>query len=231
MRAPGTWLLFLLALGCSTSRPLGDAPGGALGPSGAGATLGSSDGTGGAGGALGQSGAAGGATDDDAGSALRPSDTVDGSSVDCGPPTETAPCRTDFDCRSAYLVCVPPDYVTIELCRDPDAGADPSPACPVFPQYATAPSCPQTVRVTSTVCEVRYQRPCTVDSDCGPAGFMCAGGGCRQTQSGAPCNSASDCPTGWQCYAPCACSTSGVAATSVCEPPFAQFGCPACPAN
>ena len=220
MKAQGAWLLFLLAFGCSSSHPLADdASGGALSPGGAAA-----------GGSSG--GAAGGSpVADDAGGARGISEAPDGGApTDCGPPTETAPCRTDSDCRSAYLICVPPDYETIELCRDPDAGVDPFPACPSFPAYATAPICPQTVRVTSTVCEVRYQRPCTVDSDCGPAGFMCVGGGCRQTLSGAPCNSASDCPTEWQCYAPCACPTSGIAATTVCVPPFAQFGCPACPA-
>jgi hypothetical protein len=221
MKAHGAWLLFLLAFGCSSSHPLADADG-ALGPGGAA--------VGGTGGALGPSGAAGGATTDeaDAGAAHGPSGTADGAPADCGPPMETAPCRTDSDCRSAYLVCVPPDYVTVTICRDPNASPDPS--CPVFPELSAAPICPQTIRVTSTICEVRYQRPCTVDSDCGPAGYMCVSGGCRQTLSGAACNSASDCPTEWDCYAPCACPGSGVSAKTVCVPPFAQFGCPECPA-
>jgi hypothetical protein len=145
-----------------------------------------------------------------------------GASADCGPPMEFAPCRFDPDCRSAYLVCVPPD-VTITLCRDPDAGVDPT--CPSFPEFSTAPVCPATVQVTSTVCEVRYQRPCTVDADCGPAGFTCMGGRCQQ-QTGRQCTTASECPNEWGCYAPCGCP--GTLETTVCEPPFAEFRCPAC---
>jgi hypothetical protein len=149
-----------------------------------------------------------------------------GPGVDCGPPYESAPCRADSDCRSAYLVCVPPDYETIELCRDPDAGVVPDPACPLFPEYDSAPICPQTVRVTSPVCEVRYQRPCTVDTDCGPVGFACTSGRCQAPDPAVTCTTAADCPTEWDCYVPCACP--GLRETKYCEPPFVEFHCPNC---
>jgi hypothetical protein len=161
---------------------------------------------------------------DPAGSFATPDGSPDSiASTDCGPPMELAPCRFDSDCRSAYLVCVLPDYVTITLCRDPDA--DVEPACASFPELSTAPTCPATVQVTSTVCEVRYQRACTVDADCSPAGFMCLDGRC-QRQPGMPCTTDSECPNEWRCYAPCACP--GTQETKVCEPPFAEFGCPEC---
>jgi hypothetical protein len=215
MKAHGKWLLLLLATGCSSPHPLeNDASENARGSGGA-----AGDAPGGAaGGAPG--GAAGGAT----GGA--PGASTDGGSVDCGPPMRLAPCRTNSDCRSAYLVCVPPDYVTIELCRDPDAGVEPDPACPFSPEFSTAPICPQTVRVTSPVCEVRYQRPCTVDGDCGPAGFICTTGSCQWPDPPGPCASASECPAEWSCSAPCACP--GTVAMKVCEPPFAEFHCPPC---
>jgi hypothetical protein len=143
----------------------------------------------------------------------------------CGPPMEFATCRTDSDCRSAYLVCVPPGYVTIQVCRDPDAGVDPGPACPFYPEYDTAPICPRVVNVRSTVCELRYQHPCTVDADCGPEGFTCARGHCQEKPI-MGCSTAADCPAEWDCYAPCACS--GVRAVKSCEPPFVEFHCPVC---
>jgi hypothetical protein len=147
--------------------------------------------------------------------------------VDCGPPMQFAPCRVDSDCHSAYLVCVAPDYATLTVCRDPnepesDAGVDP--ACPTFAELATAPICPQSVRVTSSVCEIRYQRDCATDADCGPA-FVCSGSRCQQASSAVACATAADCPAEWDCAAPCAC-TAG--APKSCLPPFAEFHCPAC---
>jgi hypothetical protein len=142
---------------------------------------------------------------------------------DCGP-MENLPCRFDSDCRDAYLACVPPGYVTIDVCRDPVIQTDP--ACPYYAVESSAPLCPQTVQVTSTVCEVRYQHPCTIDTDCGPAGFTCVNTGC-QPQTSAACETAADCPTGWECYVPCACP--GVRDAKFCQPPFAVSFCPACP--
>jgi hypothetical protein len=139
-----------------------------------------------------------------------------------------AACRRDTDCRSAYLICVPPDYVTIEVCRDPDSGADASAAdyaCPVFPELFTGPICPHNVNVTSTVCEVRYQRPCAVDADCGPVGFSCMSGRCEQKPF-VRCSSAADCPMEWDCYVPCGCP--GIRDTKSCQPPFVDYHCPEC---
>jgi hypothetical protein len=148
------------------------------------------------------------------------------SSEACGPPMELLPCRTDSDCRSAYLVCVPPDYATVTLCVEPDASLEPDcPDAPVFPELSTAPLCPREVQVTSPVCEVRWQRPCAADSDCGPAGFVCTDGRCRHDAAPA-CTTASDCPAEWLCSAPCACP--GTQVTTTCQPPFAIYRCPAC---
>jgi hypothetical protein len=147
--------------------------------------------------------------------------------ADCGPPMELAPCRADSDCRSAYLMCVTPDYVTITVCRDPeqtDAGVF-DPACPSFPELASAPTCPGTVDVTSTVCEARYKRPCTVDADCGPTGFTCTSGRCETKQPSITCSTEADCPAEWGCYAPCSCTATG---PKVCEPPFIELHCPGC---
>jgi len=142
----------------------------------------------------------------------------------CPPPIPTSPCRVDSDCKNRFLVCESPTG-GVFVCRDPEAVVDLS--CP-SPQVDTSkvPSCPATVPVPYSVCQVRYQLPCAVDKDCGPAGFTCVGGRCQGSAPTNVCATAADCPTGWECYAPCACP--GVDAGTVCEPPFAVFGCPAC---
>lgn len=196
------------------------APSGGLGNYGAATDSGTlADGNwGGLGGAGGVAGTTGRSASAGSGGAI-------GLPADCGPPRESAPCRVDSDCRSEYLVCVPPDK-TIEICREPDGGADGNPACPAFPELSSAPICPQTVGITSTACAIRYQRPCAADSDCGPAGFSCVAGQCQTPEPAVPCSTAADCPKEWDCYVPCACS--GVRETETCEPPFAVFHCPNC---
>jgi len=164
-----------------------------------------------------------------AGASSVPPDGASDTVSDCGPPMELAPCRGDSDCHSAYLVCVPPDYVGVTVCRNPDVGATRNPACLSYPELATAPLCPTTVKVTSAICEVRYQRPCTMDADCGAIGFTCMSGRCERALASTPCNSASDCPAEWDCYVPCACP--GIRDAKVCEPPFVEFNCPECPAR
>ena len=85
-------------------------------------------------------------------------------------------------------------------------------------------------------CAIRYDRPCTVDSDCGPAGYICtpacpdAGsascsaclGGtscnhCVVNAPSTPCTSDDQCLTGWSCYDLC---NTGNPATLACRPPF-----------
>lgn len=152
------------------------------------------------------------------------STVIDGAAADCGPPEPYTPCRTDADCGNPYLVCAPPGSTTITVCRDP--GQDPviNPACPSFAILAAAPLCPAQANVTSTVCDIRYQRPCTVDADCGPAGFMCQDEQCQWTST--TCTTAADCPTGWDCYVSCPCP--GIRDTPTCMPPFAFSSCGAC---
>jgi hypothetical protein len=189
MKAHWAWIVSLVAAaGCSSSHPLDDGTGGALGPS---------------------DGAAG--------------DRPASNAADCGPPQPLAPCRADSDCHSAYLVCAAPN-VTITFCRDADAGTTADPACPSFPELADAPICPRWVQITSNVCDVRFQLPCTVDGDCGPTGFQCMSGRCNQSAS-MPCTTDADCPNEWACYAPCACHGGE---PKVCEPPFIEIHCPNC---
>lgn len=136
-----------------------------------------------------------------------------------------SPCSVDSDCGNAYLTCVPQ---TVYACRDPgaDAGSGPSKDLPI---------CPTTAQVTENQCTVRYQLPCQVDSDCGPAGFTCdhscsnsgtSCGICSEDGPG-PCSSDDQCPQGWSCYTPCPCGSTPFTGGS-CNPPFAIFNCPAC---
>jgi hypothetical protein len=138
----------------------------------------------------------------------------------CPAPIPASPCRVDSDCQNPYLACERPSG-GVFVCRDPQAVVDP--ACPSLVDATNVPTCPTTEPVPYSVCTVRYQRPCAVDTDCGPAGFTCTGGRCQGTGTLTTCSKAADCPTAWDCYAPCACP--GTEATKVCEPPFAQFGC------
>jgi hypothetical protein len=82
---------------------------------------------------------------------------------------------------------------------------------------------PQSVDVTSTDCEARHKRPCTVDGDCGPTGFTCTSGRCETKQPRVACATAADCPAAWGCYAPCGCTG---AEPKVCEPPFIELTLP-----
>ena len=216
MKARSAWILLLVVAGCSSSSPLTE-DGGTSGPSAPTADamadrLVTTGGDGGAG-ARGDAVAPGDARDDAA-------------APDCGPPTPSTPCRTDADCGDPYLICVPTDYGSVTVCRYPDQDAGINPACPSFPVLAAAPICPTMVQVTSPVCEIRYQRQCTVDTDCGPAGFTCTDGGCNTlaADSGKACATAADCPTGWDCYVSCPCPITND--TKTCMPPFAvNFGC------
>ena len=153
----------------------------------------------------------------------------------CGDPyanssTPFAPCAVDSDCQSAYLFCGPPQG-TVDACRDADAAVD---DC-APPAFAELPFCPMTKLITANLCGIRYQRPCNVDSDCGP-GFTCtlsgantcpAGSSCGkcQTRPATACVTKADCPKEWDCYAPCACTPN---AQTYCIAPFEMFGCPAC---
>jgi hypothetical protein len=141
------------------------------------------------------------------------------------------PCSTDSDCGNPFLVCAP---VHVYLCLDSSSG-DAAP--PLHPTQ----NCPG-VPTTERLCTVRYNLPCLIDSDCGPAGFTCnhsvsvcfgsdggaACGACDGT--GGSCSGDSDCPQGWSCYSPCDCPTRPALAKG-CYPPFAVFGCPNCPAT
>ena len=201
MKADRIALLVVLA-GCSSSHPLGgaDASVGAGGDGGGDGTV-------------------------EAGSSVE-AGTADRTGADCGPPMPLIPCRTNSDCRSAYLICEPPKNETLEFCRDPDAGVDPSMNdCPIYPEAIGAPICPHSVQITSPVCEVRYLRPCVVDADCGPAGFTCVSSHC---DDGAfkPCGSDSDCSPEWQCSVGCGCP--GADAGTHCFPPFIVLRCPNC---
>ena len=139
----------------------------------------------------------------------------------CPVPTFLSPCRVDSDCQNPYLVCERSGGVI--ACRDPQATVNP--ACPPLVDMTNVPACPMTEPAPFPVCTVRYQLPCTVDTDCGPV-FTCTRGRCQSAPTATTCSTAADCPTAWDCYAPCACP--GTAGTKVCEPPFAVFNCPAC---
>ena len=148
---------------------------------------------------------------------------ADGSLQPQGQPM--SPCSVDSDCGNAYLTCV---LQTVYACHEAGADAGVVPA-------NNLPVCPTTAQVTENLCSVRYQLPCQVDSDCGPAGFTCSHacsngmttcGICSEDGSGS-CSNDDQCPQGWSCYTPCPCgrapSTGGL-----CNPPFAIFNCPAC---
>jgi hypothetical protein len=167
----------------------------------------------------------------------RPLDSADGSSplasqapdAGCPAPGFLSPCRVNSDCRNPYLVCEHPS-AGVFVCRDPKAVDSTCPS-PVAVDPATVPLCPATVPTPYAVCMVSYQSPCSADKDCGPAGFVCQSGRCQGSQASTSCTSASECPTGWDCYTPCPCSTRDAGTvTKVCEPPFATFNCPECPA-
>jgi len=61
-----------------------------------------------------------------------------------------------------------PPQATVEACRGADAAVD---DC-VAPAFADLPICPATKKITANLCGIRYQRPCNLDSDCGPD-FTC----------------------------------------------------------
>jgi hypothetical protein len=203
MKARSAWIFWLVVAGCSSSHPLED-DGGTEGLSGPTADAGAD-----------RFGSAGG-DGADAGAGA----------PDCGPPEPYIPCRTDADCGNPYLVCLPTGNDSVTVCRDPDQDAGINPACPSYAVWAAAPLCPTDETVTSPVCQIRYQRQCTVDTDCGPAGFTCTASGCSflAADSGKECATAADCPTGWLCYVDCPCP--GTSDTKTCIPPFAvDFGC------
>jgi len=158
---------------------------------------------------------------DHADGAASPSGSADGAGG-CPAPIPTSPCRVDSDCQNPYLVCKPTDGVTV--CRDPDAVVDPACPSPVHP--TNLPICPTTEPAPYDVCLVRYQLPCIVDKDCGPAGFACVGGRCQGTAASNSCSTKSDCSSGWDCVTFCPCPPRD--AGKQCEPPFAVVNCPAC---
>jgi hypothetical protein len=214
MKARSAWILLLVAAGCSSAHPLAEDGGDTSGLGGPAVD---------AGGDL--AAFVDGSSRNDSGS-LGPADALSDANqgTDCGPPEPYTPCRTDADCGNPFLVCVPPDYTTVTVCRDPGQDAAINPACPSFAVWATAPLCPAEADVTSPVCEIRYQRVCSIDSDCGPAGFTCMGGRCQWTST--PCATVADCPTGWDCYVSCPCA--GIRDTKTCMPPFAISYCGNC---
>ena len=133
-------------------------------------------------------------------------------------------CSADSECDNPYLTCVPQ---TFYACRDPGAAvADAGSALPI---------CPATEQVTENLCTVRYQLPCQIDSDCGPAGFTCDhscwnGGapcGICSEEGDSSCRNDNQCPQGWSCYTPCPCGDT-TPGTGICNPPFAMFSCPIC---
>jgi hypothetical protein len=216
-------VITVTTLACADSKPLTVDGGASVG--GASGSAGTTGGTGSAGttsgtGSAGTVGGTGGAPDAGV----------------CGDPYANssmplAPCAVDSDCHSAYLFCGPP-LGTVEGCRDADAAAD---NC-VAPALSDLPICPTTVRITANLCGIRYQRPCNIDSDCGP-GFTCDLSGASTCPVGSPCGTCqappqaacvtkSDCPKEWDCYASCGCSPT---APTFCFPPFEIFRCPECP--
>jgi hypothetical protein len=128
------------------------------------------------------------------------------------------PCDTAADCGDDFLVCVPK---TVYVCTDPCDGSTPA---------------------VLNLCEVRYQLPCQIDSDCG-AGFTCVedaeavcsliAGNCthysRCRSQYTLCASDGECPKGWSCYSPgpATCGPSGcdrdAGPPKACYPPFAIF--------
>jgi hypothetical protein len=159
----------------------------------------------------------------------------------CGDPYASssmpfAPCAVDSDCHNPYLFCGPPQ-ATLIACRDADAAVDNCAAS----TFSDLPICPATTVITDNLCGIRYQRPCKVDSDCGP-GFTCDSSGASSTcptgsPAGTPCGrcqappfaacvTKADCPKEWDCNAGCGCTPD---AQTYCFPPFECFRCPLCP--
>jgi hypothetical protein len=131
---------------------------------------------------------------------------------------EGMPCDTSTDCGNDFLVCVP---THVEVCA--------------YPCDASTPT-------VLNLCQVRYQLPCQIDSDCG-AGFTCAEdaeavcslvtGSCmhysRCRSQYTLCTSDGNCPKGWSCYSPgpAYCGPNGcdpdAGPPKACYPPFAEF--------
>jgi hypothetical protein len=148
------------------------------------------------------------------------------------------PCVDDSDCGNAYLTCVPQ---VVMGCHDADAGVD---AGSVF---ANLPVCPTIGQVTRNQCAARYEQPCQLDKDCGPAGFTCtpactdggAGASCGLCPDGtscnlcaeetpSPCTADAQCPQGWSCSDLCPCGDADDALRKTCNPPqFLPVECPA----
>ena len=151
-------------------------------------------------------------------------------SQDAGAPQPMAPCTTTADCGSPYLKCAPQ---MVSTCRQSGAASDAA---------SSILLCPTTVQVTEDLCSVSYQLPCQTDADCGPAGFVCQHGPCglsingvevadcqqREATGGRQCSTENDCPQGWLCGNPCACTQQSAGPGGTCIPPFAVFSCPAC---
>jgi hypothetical protein len=140
-------------------------------------------------------------------------------------------CAVDSDCHNAYLFCGQLVGSTT-ACRDADAAV--ADGCAPR-ELADLPTCPATIDVTLKQCGVRYQRPCRVDADCGPA-LTCVssqpstcptGMACGNCQAPSPvtCVTKTDCPKEWDCYAACACTPNE---QTYCFPPFEIFRCPEC---
>jgi len=138
-----------------------------------------------------------------------------------------SPCSVDSECDNTYLSCVPQ---TVYVCRDPSAA--------IADAGSGVPTCPATEQITENLCTVRYQLPCQVDHDCGPAGFTCdhscwngetTCGICLE-EGPSRCSSDDQCPQGWACYTPCPCGDTP-ATGGLCNPPFAVFHCPVCPSG
>ena len=140
-------------------------------------------------------------------------------------------CAVDSDCHNAYLFCGQLLGPTT-ACRDADAAV--ADVCAPR-ELADLPICPATVAVSLNQCGVRYQRPCRVDADCGPA-LTCVssqpspcptGAACGycQVPSSVTCVTKTDCPKEWDCGAGCGCTPD---AQTYCFPPFEIFRCPQC---
>jgi hypothetical protein len=140
-------------------------------------------------------------------------------------------CAVDSDCGSPYLACA---ATPLDVCRPADADTT------AYPQLADAAICPAMSRGVLDICVVRYQLPCRVDSDCGPAGFtcnldagtLCKDGSCstltRCESHDTPCATNSECPAAWSCYSPIGgLQPSDASALKACYPPFAMFNGPA----
>jgi len=95
--------------------------------------------------------------------------------------------------------------------------------------------------VHTALTEDAFRLQCEVDTDCGPAAFVCRHGPCGewidgvevpdcrlcQQTGGGPCSIDADCPQGWSCHSPCFCPTNP-SYSKGCYPPFSVFSCPGC---